>query len=389
MGGDASVSRPRPLEGTLVVSLEQAVAAPLATRKLADAGARVVKVERAGGDFARGYDHVARGGSAYFVWLNRGKESVVVDLKDPGDAAFLHRVVDAADVFVQNLAPGAAERAGFGDVALRASNPRLVTCAISGYGEEGPYRDMKAYDNLVQGEAGLHAVTGTPESPARVGISVCDIAAGMHAYGAVLEALLLRERTGRGSALGVSLFDALADWMAVPYLHTVYGGQAPARTGLSHPSIAPYGPYETAQGDVLLVAVQNEREWGRLCADVLGRAELATDPRFHDNPSRVANREALRGEIQGGLGALATDDACDRLREAGVAFGRVNTVEAFARHPQLRLGAVDTEGGEVRLPAEPVLWGEDAGEAGVPRVPALDEHGAVLRAEFAAEEAVP
>ena len=368
-----------------MVSLEQAVAAPLATRKLADAGARVIKVERPGGDFARGYDRVVGGGSAYFVWLNRGKESVVLDLKEPGDAALLRRMIGAADVFVQNLAPGAAERAGLGSAALRREHPTLVTCSISGYGREGAWARMKAYDNLVQGETALQAVTGSADAPARVGISVCDIAAGMHAYGAVLEALLRRERTGEGAALEVSLFDSVADWMAVPYLHWTYGGVAPARTGLDHPSIAPYGPFRCADGHVVLLAVQNEREWRRLCETALERAELAADARFADNPSRVAHREALRAEIEAVLSRLPVEAVLERLDLAHVAYGRVNEVGDFAEHPQLRLAGVSTPDGDVRLPADPVLWPEDrdaSGGAGLPRVPSLDEHGVLVRREF-------
>jgi crotonobetainyl-CoA:carnitine CoA-transferase CaiB-like acyl-CoA transferase len=391
-----------PLDGVLVVALEQAVAAPFATRKLADAGARVIKVERPGGDFARGYDHVVHGDSSHFVWINRGKESVVADLKNASDAAFLHRVIAKADVFIQNLAPGAAARAGFGSQALREAHPRLITCDLSGYGVSGPYAEMKAYDILVQGETGLQSVTGTPESPARVGISICDIAAGMHVYGAVLEALLLRGRTGQGSALEVTLFDAMADWMSVPYLHWVYGGRAPARTGLMHYGITPYGPFVSRDGDVVLVAVQNEREWVRLCEEVLERPELAADPRFQGNPSRIAHREEVEWSVREGLARYSTEEMTDRLRRAGVAYGRLNSVETFAAHPQLRLQEIETAEGVVRLPAEPVVWverdamqesalekGDERERRGLerpsrqrPKVPSLDEHGASLRAEF-------
>jgi crotonobetainyl-CoA:carnitine CoA-transferase CaiB-like acyl-CoA transferase len=330
------------------------------------------------------------------VWLNRGKESVVADLKDTSDAAFLHRTIAAADVFIQNLAPGAAARAGFGSEALRNVHPRLVTCDVSGYGESGPYAQMKAYDILVQGETGLQSVTGTPESPARVGISICDIAAGMHAYSSILEALLLRERTGEGSALKVTLFDAMADWMSVPYLHWVYGGRAPERTGLMHYGITPYGPFVSREGDVVLVAVQNEREWVRLCEDVLERPDLSADPRFQGNPARIAHRQEVEWTVQEGLARFSTAEMVERLRRAGVAFGQLNTVEAFAAHPQLRLMEIETTEGIVRLPAEPVVWAErehdaprdesapPSAEPGErrPRVPALDEHGAALRAEF-------
>lgn len=384
--GEGAPSDPLPLAGTLVVSLEQAVAAPLATRKLADAGARVVKVERPEGDFARRYDEAARGGSAYFVWLNRRKESVALDLKDGDDAALLHRLVGAADAFVQNLGPGAAARLGFGASELRERHPRLVTCDISGYGVEGPYAGMKAYDNLVQAEAGLHAVTGAPEAPARVGISVCDIAAGMHAYAAVLEALLLRARTGRGAGLEVSLFSAVADWMAVPYLHAVHGPGAPSRTGLLHPSIAPYGPFHSGGGDEIVVAVQNQREWAALCAAVLERPALADDPRFAGNPDRVKHREALRAVLQDGFSALSTEEMLRRLGDAGVAHGRRRSVEEFAAHPALRRAEVETADGPVDLPADPVRWSGD-GRAGGGRVPELDQHSDAIREEFGDEEA--
>jgi crotonobetainyl-CoA:carnitine CoA-transferase CaiB-like acyl-CoA transferase len=378
----------RPLEEVLVVAVEQAVAVPLATRKLADAGARVIKIERPGGDFARGYDRVVHGGSAYFVWLNRGKESIVLDLKDPDDARFLGKLLERADVFVQNLAPGAAARAGFGSAALRAAHPRLITCDVTGYGDRGPYAHMKAYDSLVQGEAGVQAVTGTPDAPARVGISICDIACGMHAYTGILEALHLRERTGVGAALEVSLFGSISDWMAVPYLHWAYGGHAPARSGLRHPGIAPYGPFDTADGDTLLISVQNEREWVRLCGEVLGRPGLATDPRFTDNPRRVEHRAELEPELQAAFGALSTEDVASRLESGGIAFGRVRSVGQFAAHPQLALMEVQTPDGQVRLPADPVVWpdapwAQDASAAGPRmRVPGLDEHGASLRKEF-------
>ena len=254
-----------PLEGILVVALEHAVAAPFCSSRLADAGARVIKIERPEGDFARAYDHVVHGESAYFVWLNRGKELIVLDIKDPGDAALLQRMTARADVFIQNLAAGAAERAGFGSAALRRRYPRLITCEISGYGDEGPYRDMKAYDLLIQCEAGLASITGVPERPGRVGVSVADIACGMYAHAGILQALFQRERTGEGSAIAVSLFDSLADWMTVPLLHYDYGGKAPERVGLRHPSIAPYGAFVTADGKQVVISIQNEREWRNLC----------------------------------------------------------------------------------------------------------------------------
>ena len=369
------------LDGLLVVALEQAVAAPYCTSRLADAGARVIKVERPEGDFARAYDRVVGGESAYFVWLNRGKESISLDLKTDDDRALLARIVAGADVFVQNLAPGAAARLGFGSAELGASHPGLVTCDISGYGEEGPYAGMKAYDLLVQAESGLAAVTGRPEGPGRVGVSVCDVGAGMYAWAAILEALIERQRTGRGAAIAVSLFDAMADWMTVPLLHQVYGGSAPPRLGLAHPSIAPYGAYGTRDGEVVL-AIQNEREWRRFCAQVLERPNLADDPRFADNPARVANRPALDAEIAAVLSSLTRTRATARLAAAKIAFGAVNSVADLARHPQLRRLAVDGPGGPVELVAPPAR--RAGGSPALRPVPALDADGAAIRAEFRA-----
>jgi crotonobetainyl-CoA:carnitine CoA-transferase CaiB-like acyl-CoA transferase len=368
------------LDGLVVVALEQAVAVPLATRKLADAGARVIKVERPGGDFARSYDRVVEGGSAYFVWLNRGKESVVLNLDDAEDLGVLERMIATADVFVQNLAPGSAARRGLGAGSLRSAQPDLITCDVSGYGTDGPYAGMKAYDSLIQGESGLQSVTGSADAPARVGISASDIAAGMHVHAAVLEALLWRDRTGEGRALSISLFQSMADWMSVPYLHQVYGGRAPERAGLRHPGIAPYGPYRSADGDTVLLAVQNQREWRRLCDEVLDRPDLYEDPRFGDNPARVSNREALVAALQGSLGRWSTRELIRRLDEGRIAFGRVRSVAEFVEHPQLRLLNVDTPQGRVRLPSEPAPW---RAPDTVARVPALDEHGAALRREFA------
>lgn len=376
------MARELPLEGILVVSVEQAVAAPFATRKLADAGARVVKVERAEGDFARRYDHAVRGGSSYFVWLNRGKESVALDIKDPEDAGLLRRMVARADVFVQNLAPGAARRAGFGSEELRDRHPGLVTCDISGYGEDGPYARMKAYDNLVQSEVGLHAVTGHPDAPAKVGISLCDIGAGMHAYASIVEALLRRERTGRGAGLKVSLFSSMADWMAVPYLHAVYGGEAPRRSGLRHPSIAPYGEFPSGDGDLVLISIQNRREWRRLCDSVLERPELAEDPRFRENVDRVAHRDDLREEVGAAFRRLSTEALEARLREADIAYGRLKSVEELARHPQLKTREIETGEGTVRVPADPVEW-VGRRSPPPPRVPEVGESTEALRREFA------
>ncbi len=376
--------RARDLEGVLVVSLEQAVAAPYLSCKLADAGARVIKVERPEGDFAREYDHLVHGESAYFVWLNRGKESVCLDLKQADDRAILMNMVREADVFIQNLAPGAAERLGFGAEALRAAFPRLITCSISGYGEEGPLSDLKAYDLLVQAESGLAGVTGNAHGSARVGVSVCDIAAGMTATQAVLAALFARERTGRGRHIAVSLYHALADWMNVPYLQFAYGGKTPPRSGLNHPTIAPYGDYACADGKSILFSIQNEREWAGFCRDVLGRAELAADPRFSSNSARVQNRAALDAVILAVFAAVPRDAMAERLTAARIAFGRVNTLEDVAAHPQNRFTTVDTPSGPVRMMAPGAV--ADGVVPALGPSPALGQDGARLRREFAAVE---
>lgn len=370
------------LEGLLVVSMDQAVAAPYVASRLADGGARVIKVERPDGDFARSYDRVAKGQSAYFVWLNRGKESIALDIKDPEDAALLRNIIAKADVFIQNLAPGAAARAGFDSAELRQAFPRLITCDISGYGDEGPYRDMRAYDLLVQAESGLCSVTGTPDGPGRVGVSVCDIACGMAAHAAILEALFHRERTGEGRAIKSSLFDGMADWMTVPYLHEVYGGAAPQREGLHHPSIAPYGAYDTADGNQVVIAIQNQREWARLCAEVLQITDLADRPAFHDNVARVENRAALDAEIAAVFTKLSRDEIVTRLKAAKIAFGAVNSVADFAAHPQLRTMTVETPEGPLDMVAPPARVVDHSSALGP--VPALDEHGRDIREEFSA-----
>ena len=375
---------PGALDGVLVVTLEQAVAAPYCTSRLADGGARVIKVERAEGDFARHYDHVAHGESAYFVWINRGKESICLDIKQEDDAQLLARMVAEADVFVQNLAPGAVARAGFDSAKLREANPKLITVDISGYGEEGPYRDMKAYDLLVQCETGLAAITGAPEQPGRVGVSVCDIACGMYAHSAVLEALLARERTGEGRAIKVSLFDALADWMTVPLLHQQYGGAAPERVGLHHPSIAPYGAYVCEGGEQVVISIQNEREWVRFCTDVLALPELTTDERFASNPARCANRPALDDQINAVFSRYSREALSERLREGGIAYGAVNAVADLVEHAQLRRTDVATPSGPVSIVAPPAqVSGADAALGAVPDV---GEHSAALRREFAGRE---
>lgn len=368
------------LDGILVVSLEQAVAAPLCTARLAEAGARVIKLERPEGDFARGYDHVVHGESAYFVWLNRGKQSVRIDLKDPADAALIARLIARADVFVQNLAPGAAARAGFGSAELRARHPRLITCDITGYGESGPAATMKAYDFLIQCEAGLASITGTPEGPARVGVSVADIACGMNAHAAILQALYERERTGRGRGIAVSLFDAIADWMTVPLLHFDYGGKAPARAGLKHPSIAPYGAFPTADGSQLVVSIQNEREWRKFCETVLEDGALAADPRFASNTLRCARRGELDALVGAIFAAASPAALIDRLEAAGTAWARLNGVDGLSSHSQLRRVTAATPTGPVALPASPVRWNSEEPETLT--VPAVGADDAAIRAEF-------
>jgi itaconate CoA-transferase len=370
----------RPLDGLLVVALEQAVAAPLCSSRLADAGARVIKIERSDGDFARFYDRVAKGQSSYFVWLNRGKQSIALDIKSEADRDLLHRMIARADVFLQNLAPGAAARAGFDPEELHRRYRRLVICSITGYGESGPYRDMKAYDLLIQAETGLADLSGPPEAPGRVGVSVSDIAAGLNAYAAILEALYARVRGGDGAVLAVSLFDATAEWMAVPLLHYDYGGRAPQRQGLQHPSIAPYGAFAAADGKEIVISIQNEREWARFCADILGDGALAADPRFGDNPRRVANRGALDALVAAVFARESREALGRRLKAADIAFGNLNAVEDFSRHPHLRRLAVPTPGGTIALPSPPARTDADAPAGGVP---SLDEHGEAIRREFA------
>ena len=325
----------RPLDGVTVLSLEQAVAAPFATRQLADLGARVIKIERPGvGDFARGYDTTAGGLSSHFVWLNRSKESLTLDVKHPDAGVVLRRLLEEADVFVENLAPGATGRLGLSAADLRRAYPRLVVCEISGYGSTGPYRDRKAYDLLVQAEAGVLSITGTPDEPAKVGISVADIAAGMYAYSGVLTALLMRERTGEGTVVEVSMLEALGEWMSYP-VYYASAGTPPARSGARHAVIAPYGPFAGGDGDVVYLGIQNEREWRAFCEQVLRRPELAGDPRFSANALRLANRPALDAEIEAVFGELGTPEIVERLEKARIANARMRTVRQFAEHPQL------------------------------------------------------
>ena len=366
-----------PLEGIMVVSLEQAVAAPFATRQLADLGARVIKIERPGvGDFARGYDATVNGMASHFVWLNRSKQSLTLNLKENGAKDVLNRLLARADVFVHNLAPGATERLGFGAERLREEHPRLIDCGISGYGSTGPYRDKKAYDLLVQCETGLVSTTGTPETPSKVGISAADIAAGMYAYTGILTALYMRERTGEGAALEVSLLEALGEWMGFPAYFTGYGGSQPPRTGASHAAIAPYGPFEAGDGRVVFLGLQNEREWVKFCEAVLERPELATDPRFDTNSRRVENGEELDEAIDGAFKDLSSEEVISRLDGARIANARMRTVQEFLDHPQLeardRWREVDSPVGPIRALIPPVTM--QGVESVMEPIPEVGEH---------------
>ncbi len=375
----------KPYEGLLIVSLEQAVAAPLASCHFAQGGARVIKIEREGeGDFARKYDGAVKGSASYFVWANHGKESLCLDIKKPEDATLLDQLLARADIFIQNLAPGAVDRAGFGSDALRRKYPRLITCDISGYGEAGDYRDMKAYDFLVQCESGLVAVNGAPGHPGRIGVSVCDIGASMNAIIGLQKALIARGITGQGSAVKLSLFDTAADWMTVPLMHTVYAGKAPQPVGLHHPSIAPYGGFTTSDGQILAISIQNEREWANLCADVFERPELANDPRFCSAAARVRNRQDTDTMVAAYFSNWTRAEMEERLRGAAIAYGAVNSVADFASHPQLRRAPVTLEdGAEAELVAPPVRHSFEPDPPRLGRVPKVGEHSAAIRAEFA------
>ncbi|WP_017934987.1 CoA transferase [Nocardioides sp. Iso805N] len=374
-----------PLDGITVVSLEQAVAAPYATRQLADLGARVIKVERPdAGDFARGYDETVHGQSSYFVWLNRSKESLTLDLKDAEGRAVLQELLDGADVFVQNLGPGATARMGLSADDLATSHPRLVVCDISGYGADGPWQARKAYDLLVQAEAGLLSVTGSGDIVTKAGISVADIAAGSFAYSGILAALFTRATTGRARAVRVSLFEALAEWMGSPAYYARYGGSSPLRTGARHATIAPYGPFVAGDGETVLLAVQNQREWVRLCEEVLELPGLAIDPRFTKNSDRVANRGDLESIIAAGVGAYTSGELEARLEQAGVANARMNTMAQLWDHPVLaerkRWREVATPGGPVEALVPPATL--DGVEPRMDAVPALGEHTRAILTEL-------
>jgi itaconate CoA-transferase len=354
-----------PLAGVLVVALEQAVAGPFATRQLADLGARVIKIERPGaGDFARAYDRTVNGLASHFVWTNRSKESLTLDLKQPEAKRIVEMLLQRADVFVQNLAPGAVERLGWAPAELSARYPRLIVCGISGYGTSGPYRDKKAYDLLIQAEAGVLAITGTPDAPSKAGISVADIAGGMYAYSGILTALYNRERTGRGAVLEVSLFDALAEWMGYPAYFTAYGGTPPARSGAHHAAIAPYGPYAAGDGKAVLLAVQNEREWVAFCEVVLSRPDVATDARFNTSAERAAHRAQLDALIQDTFSALTVEQVIERLERARIANARMNSVEEFVAHPQFaardRWQTIGSPVGPLQALLPPVIFDEVA-----------------------------
>jgi itaconate CoA-transferase len=374
-----------PLEGITVVSLEQAVAAPFATRQLADLGARVIKVERPEvGDFARGYDRTVKGLASHFVWLNRSKESLTLDLKQDGTKEVLARIIERADVFVQNLAPGATGRLGFGAQILRERHPSLIVCDISGYGSSGPYRDKKAYDLLVQCEVRLISITGTPETPSKVGVSIADIACGMYAYSGILAALLRRGRTGEGAALEVSLFEALAEWMGFPAYYAMYGGKEPPRTGASHAAIAPYGPFECGDGKVIFLGIQNEREWERFCEVVLEQPALAEDERFASNSERVENRDDLYQDIEAILQKFSSSEAIERLEEAKIANARMRTVRGLLEHPQLeardRWREVGSPVGPLRALLPPAII--DTIEPLMAPIPSVSEHTEKILAEL-------
>lgn len=378
---------PNPFSDLLVVSVEQALAAPLCTSRLVDMGARVIKIERATGDFARGYDAAVDGDSSYFVWTNHGKESVVLDLKSDRDAAMMRRLLEKADVYVQNLATGAMARAGFGSDALRKRHPRLITCDISGYGDSGPASTLKAYDFLVQAEAGLVDVSGAPDAVGRIGVSICDIGAGMTAHAAIVEALLYRERTGKGYGVSVSLFGVASEWMNVPLLQYEYGGKAPQRVGLMHPTIQPYAAFSVNDGSRVLIAIQNEREWARFCDKVLDQPGLATDERFDSNNARVQNVDALHGIIGKVAEAYSRAAFTALLAEADIAYGSVNSVAQLAAHPGLqRIRVTTTNGSEVTMAAPAIRRTVDTRDH-LPPPPRLGEHTERVVEEFMEQRA--
>ncbi|WP_297834418.1 CaiB/BaiF CoA-transferase family protein [uncultured Roseibium sp.] len=361
-----------PLEGLKVVAIEQAVAAPYATSRLADAGATVTKVERPEGDFARGYDDVAKGQSSYFVWLNRGKDSITLDLGSDTGKEKLAQLIADADVLIQNLKPGALARLGFDPDRLVVDYPRLITCSISGFGETGPMADRKAYDLLIQAETGLCSITGGPNEPARVGISLVDIATGATAYTAILEALIQRGITGKGTQISVSMFDVLADWLTVPLLNHE-GGKSPQRVGLAHPSIAPYGVFQPKEGPAILIAIQSDREWRTLCSDFIGKPELGTDPRFSTNVARVNNRRETDAAVGEAFAKIDAETAIRLLTDANIALASVNDMEGLSTHPHLRRITVDSPNGPVSFPAPAAIFsGEPRSYGPIPALKPLE-----------------
>lgn len=383
-------SKSLPLDGVTVVSLEQAIAAPFCTRQLADLGARVIKVERPEvGDFARGYDARVNGMASHFVWTNRSKESLALDLKHPRDLKILKEILIKADVMVQNLAPGATERLGLSHEDLQKTNPGIIVCDISGYGSHGPYRDKKAYDLLVQSEAGMLAVTGTEAEPSKTGISIADIAAGMYAYSNILAALLERGKTGKGRRIDISMLESMAEWMSFPMYYAFNGQQGPSRAGASHATIYPYGPFETgANGASVMMGVQNEREWAILCRDILGDASLATDERFANNTLRSRNRAELKKIITACFSKLSADEAIDKLDKAGIANASMNDMQGVWKHPQLRARKrwieVETPSGVVPALLPPGV--DDISQVNIAEVPSVGQHNEAIFAELGVSE---
>jgi len=375
----------RPLEGITVVGLEQVIAGPFCTRQLAELGARVIKIERpGGGDAARGYDRTVKGLSSHFVWVNRSKESLALDVKHPDAKPILEKLIQKADVFVQNLAPGAAERLGLGAAELRAKHPALIWCGISGYGPAGPYAEKKAYDLLVQCEAGLLSVTGTPGQPAKAGIPVADIAAGMYAFSSILAALYRKTRDGIGATLDITMFESLGEWMGFPANFTAYGGEAPPRSGAHHATIVPYGPFRAGDGGTVFLSIQNEREFGRFCDAVLLNSPLKTDARFSNGPARAQNRDAMHAEIEKIFLKLKAGEILERLEKAEIANARLNSMQEFWDHPQLeardRWREVASPGGPIKAMKPP--FNLDRFEARMDAVPALGEHSRAILSDL-------
>ena len=367
------------LDGLLVVSIEQAVAAPFVSSRLADAGARVIKIERVEGDFARNYDNVVQGHSAYFVWLNRGKESIAMDLRQPSELSLLKSMLDKSDVLIENFKTGSLQKIGLDLTEIRKENPKLITCSISGYGSQGKWAEMKAYDLLIQAETAIASLSGSADEPGRVGVSIADIAAGMYSHSAILEALIARGISGYGRHIEVSLFDALADWMAVPLLWQDYGGKAPKRLGLAHPSICPYGAFKTADGKIILISIQNEREWERFCTDILEDSDYSA--KFPDNQTRVKNRKEVDDFVKRIISQMLHSDAVARMKKSEIAFGTLNNVKDFSNHPVLRRAVISMADAEIEIPSPPAIFDNKPTKI-IGKVPELNQHGIKIRAEF-------